>query len=376
MGGFIKKINNNPILNSNITRTRHWNRIPNNGSVKVAGGTARNRLNKTYITREGNSRTYNQLVKDNDTPLGWNNITYLRNTIEQPRKQLIRDMKNLREHYNIIRRRNAARKIQKTYRNYKTRQLLNRLNNNIGLIDNEDRDLEIAMNDIGYIRGNDGYWHSNNRNFNINNNLENTNISAADRRPHVINNYRRRIDYDILRGNAEVIDENDIQEDGRQNWDYIQHDRIVLHNEDQRIANVDEYNRRRMRPYKILINNREIPFDIYKFEGDNKAVRNHYVLYYNRKKSQIGIKYIGDLRHRYIPGFQPDFNKRNIFYLEILEIPAVGFNGYDCKVLNSNNALMSQFNYSVNDAANRSDKYCDVMIQGDDGLDYHRDIRI
>lgn len=267
-------------------------------------------------------------------------------------------------------------------RNSKTRRLLERLNRGVSLSSSQStsgsEDINRGMREMGWVQDDRGYWHNprTDNNFRNNVNLENENIEARDRRPHIINNWRRRIDNDILAGRAEPLDDNNNDDDNLQPWDYWQNDRIVLHNEDNRRDAVNEYNRRRFRPYKIMVNNRQIPFDIYKFEGDNKAVRNHYVLYYNRKKSQIGIKWVGDLKKPFVPGFVPDFNKRNIFYLEIVDPDdIIGFNGYHCNVLDANNAVMSNFTYSVDDYNNKSDKYCDVAIQGDDGLDYHRDNR-
>jgi len=87
----------------------------------------------------------------------------------------------------------------------------------------------------------------------------------------------------------------------------------------QEILDLLGINRPRNNPVKcIMVNNEEVPFDIYAYYGRNKEVRNKYVLYYNREKQTIGIKFIDDIRYNYIPGFNPDFSKRKIFYLKVL----------------------------------------------------------
>lgn len=139
----------------------------------------------------------------------------------------------------------------------------------------------------------------------------------------------------------------------------------VQYDDPDRIIRVMEYNQRFLRPSKILLNEREIPFDIYKFEGLNNLCRNKFVLYYNRKKDSIGIKWVGDHKPVRLP-FKPNFNKRNIFYLETIDTESLplNFKGFDVNILNSNNASMGRFKYTIDDLNNKSDKFCNVVVQG------------
>ena len=70
----------------------------------------------------------------------------------------------------------------------------------------------------------------------------------------------------------------------------------------------------------IYLDNKQIPFDIYKYKDKNKEVRNHWVVYWNKEKNAIGLKYVYPQGRRwYREGVTPDFRKRNIFYLDIID---------------------------------------------------------
>lgn len=112
----------------------------------------------------------------------------------------------------------------------------------------------------------------------------------------------------------------------------------------------------------IMVNNEEVPFDIYAYYGRNKEVRNRYVLYYNREKQTIGIKFIDDIRYNYIPFFNPDFSKRKIFYLKVLDEPReiYDWNGWRVSVISSNNAYINGFRYTEEDYNQKRNKKCQM----------------
>lgn len=131
----------------------------------------------------------------------------------------------------------------------------------------------------------------------------------------------------------------------------------------QEILDLLGINRPRNNPVKcIMVNNEEVPFDIYAYYGRNKEVRNKYVLYYNRERQTIGIKFIDDIRYNYIPFFNPDFSKRKIFYLKVLDKPReiYEWNGWRVSVISSNNAYINGFRYTEEDYNQKRNKKCQM----------------
>lgn len=107
-------------------------------------------------------------------------------------------------------------------------------------------------------------------------------------------------------------------------------------------------------------------FDIYKYKGRNAEVRGKYVLYYDKKKDAIGISYVDkEAKGTFIPDFKPIFEKRNRFYLAVLDSAEISHlptsNVYmKMRVENSNNVIMANMNYTGRDYMNKEDKYVEV----------------
>lgn len=109
--------------------------------------------------------------------------------------------------------------------------------------------------------------------------------------------------------------------------------------------------RSRLIPNRLKYNNKILNFDIFKYQGNNKACRNKYVIYYNKKNNSIGIKYVEDNPTGYKKGFKPNFLKRNIFYLEVL--PSNFYNKF--VYIQHNNITLKKLRYSYNDFINKED---------------------
>lgn len=131
--------------------------------------------------------------------------------------------------------------------------------------------------------------------------------------------------------------------------------------ERQRIADIVEFNRRYNGPKGILINDKVIPFDVYKYKGRNYKARNRYVLYFDKENSTVGIKFVeytppNQGEDRRLP-FIPDFNKRKIFYLHVFDnTNDIFFQGWKINIFNFNNASLGKFNYTHNDYNYKNDK--------------------
>lgn len=76
----------------------------------------------------------------------------------------------------------------------------------------------------------------------------------------------------------------------------------------------------------IKVNGKNIPFDIYKYKNKNKEVQNCWVVFWNKKLNAIGVKFVFPRKGlTWFPkkgkgtNQEPDFRKRNIFYLDILK---------------------------------------------------------
>lgn len=138
---------------------------------------------------------------------------------------------------------------------------------------------------------------------------------------------------------------------------------------------VDEYLTRHAGPAKIKVKynfineepfTRTYPFDIYKYKGRNSEVRGHYVLYYDKKKDAIGIAYIDPTtKGEYIPNFKPIFEKRNRFYLAVLEEAEISHLSrndvyMNLKIQNSNNIDIATMDYLGKDYEERNDKYVEI----------------
>lgn len=108
----------------------------------------------------------------------------------------------------------------------------------------------------------------------------------------------------------------------------------------------------------ILVNEREVPFDIYRFKGRNGECRNNFVLYWNKEDGQIGVKWIdGDYMTRPLP-FIPDFTKRKIFFLDILQPNFL--NEFRIDVRNTLRRSLGSFYYTRQDIINKNDKFITV----------------
>ena len=90
-------------------------------------------------------------------------------------------------------------------------------------------------------------------------------------------------------------------------------------------------------------------------------MKNKYCLYYNKENNSIGIKFVKNTG-KFIPtegNPTPVFEKRKIFYLQILENNGV-FDNWSVNIYNSNNDLIGDFVYSLLDYNNKEDKSTNI----------------
>lgn len=115
----------------------------------------------------------------------------------------------------------------------------------------------------------------------------------------------------------------------------------------------------------IEINNKEIPFNIYKYKDRNSEVVNKFVLYYDKERDLIGIKFIepNSFRYRYDPTFRPNFLRRKIYYLEILDGEYNDPEGYDVNVKNQYDRTLKSFSYTRIDKENKRNKYVKIEFE-------------
>lgn len=143
----------------------------------------------------------------------------------------------------------------------------------------------------------------------------------------------------------------------------------TYHDEDEYLENIRrrrvvEYNWRFGNIKKIKVDGKDVLFDLYRYKNRNSVTVNKYVLYFDKKRNSIGIKYNkqSNNRNRFLRGLEydgrePVFEKRRYFVLDVLDPPVFNFNGWDVKIYNNTNNLVNGFDYSYIDANNRRDKY-------------------
>ncbi|ORX78301.1 hypothetical protein BCR32DRAFT_282395 [Anaeromyces robustus] len=140
-------------------------------------------------------------------------------------------------------------------------------------------------------------------------------------------------------------------------------------NEDEFLENIRrrrviEYNWRFGNIKKIKVDGEDVLFDLYRYKNRNSITVNKFVLYFDKKKNSIGIKYnkriptnsfVRALMH--YNNIEPVFEKRRYFVLDVLNDPPFNFSGWNVKIYNNTNNLVNNFVYTSNDCNDKRDKY-------------------
>lgn len=285
---------------------------------------------------------------------------------------------NFRDNFN-------AGVIQNAWRNYMNRRIENALNgrenyNNEENPDNADeleaiRNGELPVDEDGYVHfGENGNEYPEEGPINLN---PDRNIGQREIEPDMYVG-GGRVEMPVNRagggGNDSDVEDGDAPPEGDVEERFIVGNHRVWRPgalaERQREADVIEYNRRHGGLTNIRITDIHgavnVPFDPYRFKGENYKARNKYVLYWDKTKDVIGIKFVPydpEEAPNHRPPFNPDFNKRKIYYLHIFDrFDDIGWEGWNVNVFDFANVQVGDFRYTVNDYNNQNDKYINVNI--------------